>query len=304
MTTPLVEGLLTAPYVSVAEFRASPTWIDSDDLIPGGLQAQQDDELNNVLIRASSWADGYTAQRLGAHVATEQCRARMDRLGRIFLHPSNVPVRSITALAYGANFQNLTLLTDLTQVWVEDARGIVVALTPVSAATLGQLQFGAPVTPGFELYVQYQYVAGYACTTLTSSAASGQRILQVADSTGFQVPSTALIGTLAGSTARIWDPGIEEAISVTAVAGNTVTASANLANTHGIGVAVSELPAEVRQGIICYAVALLMKEDTSDEEPFTGTRFGPSVRRARSKGAAGGLINDAEDWLERYKRTR
>lgn len=304
MTTPLVEGLLTSPYVGVAEFRAAPTWIDSDNLIPGGIQGQQDSELNNVLLRASSWADGYVAQRLGAHTATEQTRTRMDRQGRIFLHPSNIPVRAVTGLAYGADFQDLTLLSDLTQVWVEDSRGIVVALTPIMASTLGSLQFGAPVTPGYQMFVQYQYTAGYSCTTLSVAATAGSSTITVSDPTGLQMPSTALIGTLPGSTVRIWDPGEEEAATVTGISGNVITLSTPLAKSHAPGAAVSELPAEVRQGIICYAVALLMKEDSSEEEPFSGTRFGPSVRRSRTRGAGGGLVSEAEEWLERYKRTR
>src|SRR5581483_4563891 len=164
MTVPAVEGLLTQPYVTVAEFKNAPTWLDVDDLIPGGIPEQQDAELFNVLLRASAWADNWCAQRLGAHVAYEQMRCRVDRYGQVILHPSNVPVRQVTGVAYGANFQNLTALTDLSQVWVEDARGIVIGLIPQRGSFFGSLEFGGVGAQGSELFLEIAYVCGYAAT--------------------------------------------------------------------------------------------------------------------------------------------
>ena len=45
MTVPTVEGILTQPYVTVAEFKTAPTWLDVDNLVPGGIPEQQDAEL-------------------------------------------------------------------------------------------------------------------------------------------------------------------------------------------------------------------------------------------------------------------
>lgn len=307
MTVPAVEGLVTVPYVTVAEFRASPTWLDTDDLISGGDQPQQDAELYNVLLRASAWADNWCSQRLSAHTAYEQTRARVDRWGRIILHPSNVPVRQVVALAYGTDFQNLTQLTDLTQVWVEDARGIVVSAVPWRGSFSGTLEFGGTGPEGSEVYVAYQYVAGYACTTLASSASSAGSSITVADATGIQPPSTVLFGTLPGSTMRLWDPALEEAVTVSnayTLGSTTVPLSSPLINSHAAGASVSELPAEVHQAVIELAVALLMRENVTEEEPFAGTPYGPTTRMSASGGASGGLVDHARELLEPYRRVR
>src|SRR5262249_39263121 len=150
----------------------------------------------------------YCGQRLGAHSVFEQTRARVNRDGTVYLHPSNVPVRQVTGIAYGSDFQNLTALTDLTQTWVEDARGIVVSMIPLRGSWSGTLEFGSiPRSGSIQIYVQYQYVAGYASTTLSATAHSAATSISVDDPTGLQGPSTTLFGSLAGSTARIWDPG-------------------------------------------------------------------------------------------------
>jgi hypothetical protein len=308
-STPL--GLLTQPYVSVAEFRAAPTWLDSDDLIPGGIQAAQDAELNNVLLRASSWADffGGATDRpwFGAHIVTEQARARINKMGQIHLHPSDHPIRAITGLAYGADFQSLTLLADLTQTWVEDARGVVVSIVPWRGSWTGTLEFGSSSQPGGMIFVQYQYVSGYANTTLSAPAAASAASITVKDPTGFQPQSTGLLGTLSGSTARLWDPGFEEAVSVGTgyTAGNPVIPlQSPLASAHAAGTLVSEFPAAVRQAIITYAVGLLCRDDVTAEEPFARTPYGPTARRSKSGGKAGGLVSEAENLLKPYRRVR
>jgi hypothetical protein len=313
VTNPYVDGLLIQPYVTVAEFKAAPTWLDVDDLISGGVQSQQDAELSNVLLRASKWADNFCAQRLGAHTVNEQFRARVDRMGRVILHPSNVPVRQITALGFGADFQNLQPLTDFTQVWIEDARGIVVSAIPWRGSFTGALEFGMVPIQGSEIYVQIQYVAGYASTVLGATVTAPGSTLTVADPTGFQAPTATPYGltvTLPGSTARIWDPANEEAVTVASIAGSTLTLASPTAFTHTVAagpagqVGISELPAEIHQAIISFAVALMLREDTAGEEPFSGTPFGPSARRSASGGKAGGLLDNAYELLEPYRRVR
>lgn len=313
MTTPLVEGYLTQPYVTVAEFKAAPTWMDTQDLVPGGAQTQQDAELFNVLLRASHWADNFVGQRLGAHtVQLEQFRSRIDRFGKVILHPSNIPVRQITALAYGPDPQIMSTLTDFSQVWIEDARGIVVSAIPFQG-NFNILQFGMVPVTGGEVYVQIQYVAGYASTVLSGTVASGSSSLTVADPTGFQAPATLPYGlsiTLPGSTARIWDPANEEAVTVSAINGSTLNLASNTLNTHTVTagpagqVGISEMPPEIHQAVISMAVALMLREDVSGEDPFAGTPYGPSARRSAGGGAAGGLLDNAYELLEPYRRVR
>jgi hypothetical protein len=307
VTTPAVEGLLNAPYISLNEFRAAPTWIDTQDLIPGGATANEDDEMTNVLLRASAWADSYCGLRLGAHQSYEQTRARVDRQGVIKLHPSNVPVRQLTGLAYGSDFQNLTQITDFTQTWIEDARGIIVSSIPWRGSWAGSLEFGSAPPWGGEVYVVYSYVAGFASTTLASPANAAATSLTLADPTGLQPPNTTLIGTFGSSTARIWDPGLEEAVTVApgyTAGANPVPLVSGLLNSHDTGTGVSEFPAEVHQAVIALAVALLMREDVADDDPWPDAQYGPAARRSGSGGRAGGLVETAWQLLDPYRRVR
>lgn len=313
MTTPLAEGYLTQPYVTVAEFKAAPTWLDVDDLIPGGGQNQQDDELFNVLLKASKWADNFCNKRLGAHTAFEQFRTRIDRYGRVKLYPADSPVRKVVAFAYGPDPQLMTTLTDFTQVWIENSQGVVVSSIPFRGSFFGSLEFGMVPFQGTEIFCQIQYVAGYACTALSQSVSAGSSSLVVLDPTGFQAPAAPVSGlsvTLPGSTARIWDPAAEEAVTVSAVSGNTLTLTSPLLNGHTVNpgpagqVNVSELPPEIHQAIVSMAVALMLREDTSGEDPFAGSPGGPALRRSSSGGAAAGLLDNAYELLEPYRRVR
>jgi hypothetical protein len=315
LTTPLADGLLTTPYVTVPEFLATPTWLDSQDLIPGGNATQQTNELYNVLLRASAWACRIAEQPLHAHTVIWQDRVPVDRWGDIYITPPHNPVRHVNALAYGSDFQNLSLISGLqAQLWIDgDGRAFQVSQMPNGGSYLGSLQFGG-TRPGADiLYVQYSYVAGYCATTLTAAASSGASSLTVADPTGLQAPVTGgLIGTVPGSTVRIWDPlnptastGGEEAAQVASGwnGANPVTLASSLANAHPIGAGVSELPPEIHTAVSELAIGLLCREDVTDEEPYGGTPFGPTVRQSHSGGKAGGLIDHAREVLLRYRPT-
>jgi hypothetical protein len=306
LSTPLADGLLTVPYVTVPEFLAAPTWLDSQDLIPGGTSNQQLDELNNVLLRASGWAGRIAEQPLHAHTVIWQDRYPADRYGNIFLNPPHNPVRQLNALAYGGDFLNLSLMSNLqAQIWIEDQKTIIVSQVPGGSAYLGSLQFGG-TRPGVEqVYAQYSYVAGFCATVLTAPAAAGASSITVADPTGLQPAVTGgLLGTIPGSVARIWDPGFEEAVQVSPswTAGtNPVQLATPLVNAHGTGAGVSELPPEVHQAVCELTVGLLCREDVTEDEPYGSTPFGPTVRESHAGGKAGGLIDHAREVLFRYR---
>jgi hypothetical protein len=315
VTTPQIDGLLTSPYITVPEFLAAPTWLDNQDLIPGGVQGQQTGELYNVLLRASGWACRIAEQPLHAHTVFDQDRFPVDRWGNITIVPPHNPVRQVNAVAYGSDFQNMSLISNLeAQLWIEKQKTIKISQVPQGGAYLGSLQFGGTRPGADEVYVQYSYVAGYCSTVLTAAATSGTSELTVADPTGLQPPVTfGLVGTAPGSVARIWDPvnagattGGEEAVQVATgwtAGSNPVQLAGNLVNNHAIGAGVSEMPPEVHQAIWELTVALLMRDDVSDEEPFSGTPFGPTLRESRSGGKAGGLVDHAREVLLRYRPT-
>lgn len=300
MSSPVApaDRLLVEPYVTVAEFRAAPTWIDSDDLIPGGTSDKQDDELSNVLLRASAWADNLVNPGfgLGASTVTEQLRARAGRGGTIALHPSKLPVRQVTALSYGTDPAALTIMSDLSGVWIEDGRAILATVPTRGNWAAAGLEFGRPY-PGGRMYVSLTYTAGYASAALTADATAGAGEVTVTDPAGI----------FAGDVLRVWDPGLEEAVTVASgytPGSATIPLAGTLSNGHTAGAGISAMPAEVKQAVICYTVALLMRDDVSSEEPFATAEFGPAARRSASGGRAGGLVGEAEGLLRPYARVR
>src|SRR5262249_28595913 len=122
-----MDPYLKVPYVGVKEFREAPTWLDTQDLVTGGDQAHQDAELYNSLLKASRWAWNFCDQPLHGHQVTENLRARINRYGQAKIHPSHHPVRTVTGIAFGPDPKLMTVMTDLSGVWLEDARGIVVS---------------------------------------------------------------------------------------------------------------------------------------------------------------------------------
>lgn len=303
---PLIDGLPVAPYITTDEFLASPTWLDSQDLVPGGDEAAQSAELFNVLLKASGWANRIAEQTLAGHTVIESDRYPVDpESGNVYIVPLNNPIRQVQALAYGSNFQSLSLMTiTSTNPWIERQESLIVS-PYTGGANLSSLQFGPPTAPNADFaYVQFKYVAGYCTTTLAAPAAEGDTQLTLADTTGLVAAQTGgLLGTIPGSVARLWDPGFEEAVQVAdnwVVGTNPVLLATPLRFDHAAGAGVSEMPAELHQAIQALTVALLMREDVSYEEPFGQTPFGPSVRESHSEGQAGGLVNNAREILTRY----
>jgi hypothetical protein len=292
--------VLTAPHVTVAEFRASPTLLDTLNLRSGQPPEAQDHELHNVLLRASAWADNVvSAGGFAAHTTTEQCRIRSDAYGRLRLNPSDIPVISVASISYGATMGNLTTFTDPT-VWIEDGRQVIAELTGASVWS-GALQFGAPVAS--DLFVRWSYTAGYVSTVLAASADAGDDEIAVADPSGIH----------AGAVLRIWDPGCEEAVTVggSYVAGSaTVPLASGLASAHTVGtgpagaVGVSGLPADAHLAVTQAATAALIRPDSLAEDAYPDTSLKTSTREVDPRHEGSGLVLEAKRILRSYRRAR
>ncbi|RCG19114.1 hypothetical protein DQ384_38200 [Sphaerisporangium album] len=287
--------LLTEPYVTAAEFRASPTWLDTQNLVPGGAESAQDAELVNVLLRASSWADGQVNQPLGAHPHTEQMRVQIGRAGRLSVHAEHSPVRQVTALSYGPTPGSLTAIADLSALWVEDGVQIVCGLT-VAGNWGGFLEFGAP-SAGAEVHLRMSYVAGYASTTLAADVAAAATSITVADP----------IGIYPGDVLRIWDPGAEEAVTVAPgyLPGSTTVALAGPVRAgHAAGAGTSALPADAHQAVICHAAASLLREPTAGSGDYPEAPYEPAARRADGSTRRRDLLSEAARLLLPHRRVR
>lgn len=286
--------LLTRPYVTGDEFRASPTWLDTENLVVDGDSLAQDSELTNVLLRASEWANGIVDQPLGAHTHTEQSRVGLKADGRLSFHAAHSPVRKVTALSYGSDPSSLAAVSDLSGLWIEDDVQILTSL----AAVVGfpGLEFGPPRTAG-EVFVRMSYVAAYTSTVLAANAALGATSLTVADPTGIYP----------GDVLRIWDPSREEAVTVSSgyVPG---TASVGLAGAttvaHSSGSGLSSLPADAHQAVISRAVSMLLRGDTAGDGDYADAPFGPTGRTPSARSKVTELIAEATHLLRPYRRVR
>ncbi|NUQ98863.1 MAG: hypothetical protein HOY79_20660 [Streptomyces sp.] len=294
----------TAPYVTAAEFQAYPTYLDLDDLRSGDVSpADQTAELNNLLLISSVWADSFCEQPLRAHLVTQNQRARPDRYGMLKLHADNSPIISVLSVSYGYTPTAMTTLSNLTGLWIEDGRQVVLPLSGNVGPWSGSLQFGIPMA-GQDLFVSWQYLAGFASTTTSGTTAAGATSIGVADP----------IGIVAGRQYRIWEPGVEETVTVspsyvppvvTVPASATAVPLASPALfAHGADAGWSELPADAHVAIINYATALLMRPDNAHEDSFPDTRMASGTRQADSRQDGSGLIEEAERILDVYRRVR
>lgn len=289
---------ISVPYVTVASFKASPTFLDYGVLNTASVvPADQDAELYNQLLKASTWAS-YTICNLPlhAHYNTEQRRLRVGRDGLLKWLPTDLPVRLITAFSYGYSpgVANLRAVTDLSQQWIEGDAQVVMPFGPLGAG-FNQIQF-SPATSS-ELFTQWTYLAGYANTTLTNAPILGATSLLVKDPTGI----------LAGDVLRIWEPGKEEAVTVAAgyvTGATTLPLTSGLLNAHTIGAGISMMPPDALQAVINKTVAQLMRPDSMAEDQYPDNAPASGTRSNDARKSGGGLVAEAIGMLRSYGRVR
>lgn len=235
---------MTAPYLTIKEFKNAPTALDYGNLVVGGNQSAQDAELNNAILRASSWMDQYCNQIIGATTNTEQQRTRTKMDGTLRIHPKYFPVVALTNLEYGATPQNLMTAGDCSAAWFEEQQIIFpYSQLPTTMSSQGPLSFGFPGTPGREIFVKYTYVNGYANTTLAANSNLGATTITVQDGTGI----------VAGEMLTIYDGASTERVVVDSTytfGSNTVPLESATLFAHTASVSVSALPAAIKEAAI------------------------------------------------------
>lgn len=288
---PIAQDLvLVEPFVTPAAFKAHPTFMDVANVRSGStVAADQNAELNNVLLMASAYVENFCGRPIQAHVQTDNQRMWADRRGRLMLHPDHSPVRTVLSYSYGSRLGQLTSITN-PPFHIEDGRQIIVELNGAPAAWSGSLQFGAPPST-VELYTTWTYVAGYANASLIGNPAQGALSITVTNPTGI----------FAGDTLRIWEPGKEESVVVASTwAGqNTVPYTsaaiplvAGLVNAHTAGAGVTGFGADLHLGTIYLAVDGLQRYGT-DSTKWPG---------ARVKSATGKKAEEASTWEQKAMR--
>lgn len=285
------------PFVTVASFKASPTFLELDNLRSGSTsQSDQDAELYNQLLKASNWAAGYVQMPLHAHTNIEHFRARPNRRGQLLIHASDTPVRSVSQIAWGYSigqmnvYNNPAYRLEYNETIVYEISGGTFSWGP------GPLQLGTPSSAGAEMYVDSTYVAAYANTLLSAPTTPGATALPVVDPLGIQP----------GSILRIWEPGVEEAVAVAAsyVPGaNPVALTSPLGLAHTAGSGVSEMSPDVLQAVTFYTTALLTHPDRQAEDEWPDSDSS-STRDSDARQTGAGLVTEAKRLLRLYRDQR
>lgn len=311
--------MLTVPFVQVGAFKAHPTFLDLLNLRSGDSSlAHQVEQLDEILLEASEWANNYCQQPLQAHVQVDNERTFPNRMGQLTHKAWHTPVVSLTSLSSGTNPTVLTAV-NVSNPWIEDQREIIVSNGPLNlTSSAGPLQLGT-YSHNTEFFTQWIYVAGYANTVLTQTVNQGDTSIHVADATGI----------VAGSVLRILEPGSREAVTVSnsfvpTTGPATVTLTSPILFTHtftagtGNEIGVTALPMDVHLATIMLAVAILLRRtDTPANTAFPGALVRPSASSGNSGGNKWGasagssrgqagqpLIDAAFETLFPYKRVR
>ena len=243
--------LLTVPYLTLEEYKAAPTAIDLDNLVFNSQDPEvQDNELRNVIARASSWMDTYCNQVLAATTETEQQRSRISTDGSIRFHPRFSPIVALTEFNYGYP-TNMASLGDCSIAWIEDMEIIIPNANLGNWTSQGPLSFGSyNGGPSNQVFLNYTYVAGYTNTTLAVANVVAATSITVANGTGI----------IAGQMLTMYDGMNTELVTVASTytfGSTTVPLTRALVNAHAIGTSVSALPPAIKQAAILVTTAML-----------------------------------------------
>lgn len=283
----------STPYLTIAEFKQAPTAIDVDDLVGGGTSAINDQELANVIARASSWIDSHCGQVLASTRDSEAMRASIDRRGMLKVHPRYWPVTQVVSLSYGP-LPSLMASVDVSTVWIEQ-QAVVFPIMGFSAAFNGPIQFTGNYSTTQEQFVEITYVNGYPNSVLSASVASTASVLPVADMTGF-VP---------GQDFTIYDGANTERVRVAAFfvpdegPGNLLLA-APLVYSHTASISASALPPAIKQACIYVTSAVLKARGNAS---LVMTQLTPSTFQTSNPSALADY-NAAVDILRPFRRIR
>jgi hypothetical protein len=294
--------LVTLPYVSPSSFKAYPSYAELDNLVTGVItQAPNDAQLNDMLIMSSQWATDQANVPLHAHIKTENKVMRVQRNGSLSWHPAHNPVKTVTALAYNWNGNfgatgSSTAVTDFTGVWIEESAQVNLPFAAMNS-TLNGLQFGPVGGWTSPLYTAWTYQAGFTNALLAAPTIATATSLTVTDPTGI-VP---------GDRLRIWEPGVEEAVTVASnyvIGSATVPLVSPMTNAHTTIAGVSALPSSIMLAVVYYTCALLMRPDSRAEDQFPDTRTGVTTRSEDGRKDGTGMIAEAYRQIRSYTRVR
>lgn len=229
------------PYITAAEFQASPTGINVSQLVPRGTQEQNIDALNVAISRASSYIDMFCKQTLAATTDTQSGRFRIQRAGYLRIPVPFSPIIAVNSVKVGFSPSSLTTMPNLSDLWIDRK----VVTFPIQTVQLN-VGYSSLYSDG-RAYVVLEYVNGWANTLLANAVSAGSSTITVDSSLGIQ-PGVQL---------TIYDPAHTEVVVVASVSGNVLTLASPVDYAHEAGFNVSALPAAVKQAAVMLTAALI-----------------------------------------------
>ncbi len=238
MTTPFLAG----SYLTIEEYRAAPTALQTNNLVPGAGQATQDAELAGIIGRASRMIDSWARQPLWATAGTQSEQVRVVN-GDAILHARQDRVKAITAFSYGPSWASMTALAN-PACFIEENR-VLVGLTGGGATWSGALNLVSPTARG-KVFAAWSYVAGWVTTVLVAPATTGQSTITVDNPAGIVVGASGL----SILNLRLAAGAVQNTYQVLAVAGPVVTLTQPLEEDWPAGAGVSEVPDDVKEAAV------------------------------------------------------
>lgn len=231
MTTPFLLG----SYLTVEEYRAAPTALRTNNLVPGADQPTQDAELAALISKASRKLDEWARQPLYATAATQNDADVRIRQGDAILHAHQDRVKTLTSFAWGCRWTSMTTVGN-PACFIEENR-VRVALNAAGTTWSGSLNLGQPL--GGTVFVSWGFVAGWATTRLSADVAEGASTFTVDNPAGI-VPGTMLTLTDA-------DGASKANVTVASLTGDVVTPTAPVPQSFDAGGGVAESE-DIKQG--------------------------------------------------------
>ncbi len=276
-TTPIVTpsimtSTISLPYISPSEYRFAPTSVGTQTLVPGAVSPQTASlqSLSQVLMRASQWVNEICFPTpdgsLAATLITDSTIAKIKPSGNVVLICNVRPIREVISVAVGPNSSQLSPLTE------SAASAIVVAKATI---TIPSFATGSGPAPYFglwpsingEVFILWQYVAGFPHTALASDVALGATTIDV---TATNLAGNGLTGVDAFTLPmqfRIIDGANTETVTAAAVSGLTLTLAQPTQFAHTVPaspdfLAVTSIPANIEQATISLTNVLIKMRST------------------------------------------
>jgi len=282
------------PYLTVTEYQNAPTALDIGNLVAGGSPLVQQQALQEVIGRASSWMDQFCCGAWGTLAATqniENGRVWGNRNGQLVVHPKYWPILSVDTFSYSAIGGNqwgvgglsggfgttAASITPAGNIWIEPQQ-FVVSPSGVSSWNVNSAQ-GIGTA---EYFCEWTYTNGWPVTTLAASVAAGSQSITLTNVTGI-FPGTAL---------TLYDMPNDEQIQVAStysVGASVVPLVSPLQYTHFSAMATN-LPPAIKQAAILATTAFI-------KERGSGALVVNDIGEV-THSEQGSVQNSAGDWAQ------